>query len=85
MSLLETVASDKARLFRSGWSRYDLARPGSLRLVPQDARSAALAADLADMVRSKMFVGTPPTWDAVLERLARLEAAINSTGHGLSE
>ena len=78
MSLLETVAADKARLFRRKWARYDLARPGTLRLIPPDARSVALAEDLAKMIESGMFVGTPPTWAAVLDRLTRLEAAINS-------
>lgn len=80
LPLLETVAADKARLFRSGWARYDLAKPGTLRLVPPEARSAALAVDLADMIRSKMFIGEPPTWAGITERLIKLETVINSGG-----
>lgn len=79
MPMLETVALDKARLFRSKWARYDLAKPGTLRLVPPEARSLTLSEDLSKMIESGMFGGEPPTWPAILERLARLEAAINST------
>lgn len=79
MTMLERVASDKARLFRCKWARYDLAKPGTLRLVPPDARSAALEEDLSKMIESGMFAETQPTWSTILERLAKLEANINST------
>lgn len=43
LAMLERVANDKKRLFRSGWANYDQARPGTLRLVPSQARLALLS------------------------------------------
>lgn len=80
ISMLETVAADKARLFRSKWARYDLAKPGSLRLVPPPARSKDLATDLSRMIETAMFSGHAPTWTRIVERLAKLEDTINSSG-----
>ncbi len=78
--MLETVAVDKARLFRSKWARYELAKPGTLRLVPPDARAAELKEDLSKMIESGMFAGDPPAWTAIVRRLAKLEDTINSHG-----
>lgn len=78
MDLLEQVAADKARLFRSSWARYDLAKPGTLHLVPSDKRSVELESDLKKMDQNGMFAGESPTWTTVRERLAQLEATINS-------
>lgn len=78
ISMLETVAADKARLFRSKWARYDLAKPGSLRLVPSATRSEDLETDLSRMIETAMFSSQVPTWAQIVERLAKLEDAINS-------
>jgi hypothetical protein len=47
--LLEQVARHKAVFFRSGWASYDTARPGTLQLMPSEARlkdlRAAVSAD----------------------------------------
>jgi hypothetical protein len=65
----------KARFFARSWARYDLAQPGTFRLAPPAARMAELARDYQEM--RDMFLGAPPTFDAVLETLNRLEARIN--------
>lgn len=49
LDLLSVVAKHKAVYFRSAWARYDLARPGELRLLPAPGREAALASDYAKM------------------------------------
>ena len=37
--LLEDVVAFKQRFYPSGWARYDLAQPGSFRLIPNQASS----------------------------------------------
>ncbi|WP_281060374.1 MULTISPECIES: hypothetical protein [unclassified Mesorhizobium] len=38
LELLATVAKHKATFFRSGWANYDMTHPGTLRLIPSEAR-----------------------------------------------
>lgn len=78
-ALLEEVARFKQRFYYSKHSRYDLAQPGTLRLVPSDEKASALRKDYDDM--QVMFFGTAPQWDHVLAELLRLEKRINDEGH----
>lgn len=75
VDLLDVVARHKALFFRSGWARYDLAKPGSVRLLPARPRLKGLADDYAKM--QPMFFEPPPSLDEILETLARLESRIN--------
>ncbi|MGC4094628.1 MAG: nucleotidyl transferase AbiEii/AbiGii toxin family protein [Polyangiaceae bacterium] len=70
------VAKHKATFFRSGWSSYDTARPGTLRLMPDDARIKDLRTDYRAMA-PMMFDQTPPSFDEILARIAALQQAIN--------
>jgi hypothetical protein len=70
------VVDWKGRVFARGWSRYDLARPGTFRLVPPPERQAALAQDYTQM--RAMFMSGPPPFAELLERLAHAEAALNN-------
>lgn len=76
LDLLSAVARHKSLFFRSGWARYDEARPGALRLVPAGPRRAGLAADYARM--RPMFFAEPPGFDDVVAELAQLEEAVNA-------
>ena len=58
MLLLAQVVRHKETFYPSGWARYDLARPGSLRLVPREERIAALERDYRNM--GVMIFGEPP-------------------------
>lgn len=69
------VVDWKSRVFARGWARYELARPGSFRLVPPAERQAALAQDYAQM--RAMFMSEPPPFAELMERLAQAEAALN--------
>ncbi|MHB1124441.1 MAG: nucleotidyl transferase AbiEii/AbiGii toxin family protein [Ramlibacter sp.] len=69
------VVDWKGRVFPRGWARYDLARPGSFRLVPPAERQAALAQDYAQM--QAMFLSEPPPFAELMERLAQAEATLN--------
>jgi hypothetical protein len=70
------VVDWKSRFFARTWARYDLALPGSFRLVPPDSRAAALAQDYATM--RPMFLSEPPPFEALLRELARAEATLNA-------
>jgi hypothetical protein len=75
MTLLPQVVRHKETFYPSGWARYDLARAGSLRLLPANERIAALERDYRNM--GVMIFGEPPAFDTIMETLAALEQEIN--------
>lgn len=77
VGLLITVAGEKEVYFRNSWSRYEDARPGSLRIVPSGDFERALAADYPRMQQDMVF-GDSPDWNEILAALAALEAKINN-------
>lgn len=78
MPLLEQVVRHKETFYPSGWARYDLARPGSLRLLPAEQRLAALERDYRNM--GVMIFGEPPAFKEIVDVLTTLEHEI---GEGL--
>lgn len=76
--LLAQVVRHKAVYFRSSWASYDTARPGTLRLMPADHRLKDLRADYQAM-QAMMFDENAPSLDEVLERIEKLQDAINAT------
>ena len=75
LDLLERVRIHKSRFFASSWAHYGTAVPGSLRLVPPDARHAELRRDYAAM--EPMFLSPPPDLETVLATLREAEETIN--------
>ncbi|OYW21724.1 MAG: hypothetical protein B7Z52_00515 [Burkholderiales bacterium 12-64-5] len=75
--LLALVAKHKATFFRSGWASYDTARPGTLRLMPDEARVKDLRGDYRAMA-PMMFDERPPSFDDILANIAILQETINS-------
>lgn len=76
LDLLEAVARHKDAFFHTGWSSYAEARPGSFRLVPNDALRDALRPDYAQM--QPMFFRAAPSFDELVDALRQLEARINA-------
>jgi hypothetical protein len=74
--LLATVAKHKTTFFRSSWASYDTARPGTLRLLPSEARIKNLRADYRAMA-PMMFDEKPPAFDEILAQIRKLQDAIN--------
>lgn len=66
----------KSRVFARQWARYDLARPGTFRLLPPLARVMPLARDYAQM--RAMFLSPPPEFDAVLAVFEAAERILNA-------
>jgi hypothetical protein len=73
--LLAQVVRHKETFYPSGWARYDLARPGSFRLVPVENRVAALERDYRNT--GVMMFGDPPKFDWIVEALKVREQEIN--------
>ncbi|HZI87862.1 MAG TPA: nucleotidyl transferase AbiEii/AbiGii toxin family protein [Pyrinomonadaceae bacterium] len=73
--LRQHVTDWKSRFFPSSWARYDLARPGTFRLVPPESRRAELEKDYLAM--GPMFLNKPPSFASILQTLTDLERRIN--------
>ncbi len=73
--LLLKVARHKEVFFPAAWARYADAKPGTLRIVPPDARLPELEQDYRKM--QEMIFGEPPTFERLLEVLREIEQAIN--------
>ena len=77
LDLLERVRVHKDLFYHCGWARYDLARPGTLRLVPPEPRRQALRQDYQSM--QVMFFAEAPMLGQLLHTLAELETEINAS------
>ncbi len=75
IDLLIKVAEHKALFFKDSKARYDLAKPGSLRLMPQDEHIVQLNEDYRQM--QEMFFEDPPSFESILEKLKTVEEEIN--------
>lgn len=75
-TMLEQVVRHKETFYPSAWARYDLARQGSLRLVPTKDRRTDLERDYRRM--GVMIFAQPPAFDRIMDTLAELEAEINA-------
>jgi hypothetical protein len=75
LCLLARVVRHKQTFFRSSWTNYKTAKPGTLRLIPKESRLPELKSDYERM--QEMFLETPPHFDTLLEQLAELEQRIN--------
>jgi len=53
-----------------------------LQLVPQGTALVALRDDFQRMIGAGMFIGEPPSFDAIVNRLRTLEQAINRRRDG---
>jgi hypothetical protein len=75
--LLRDVVKFKERFYPSNWARYDLAKPGSFKLLPtNDPQLKHLERDYQDM--QIMLFGNPPTFYSIRQVLGELEVKINT-------
>lgn len=76
LDLLHTVAEFKAKFYPASWARYELAKPGSFKLMPSEKNLGFLAHDYEQM--KVMFFGKIPLFNELLESLQALEVEINA-------
>lgn len=65
----------KSKFFGSSWANYDLAKPGTFRLVPKTERLPALRRDYQLM--RDMYLTEPVSFDDILTSLFNLERQTN--------
>lgn len=58
------------------WARYDLAKPGTIKLVPPDYLLRSLRKDYQEM--EIMIYGERISFDEILDKIRILEAEINT-------
>jgi hypothetical protein len=75
IDLLQKVARHKEVFYPAAWARYADAKPGTLRIVPPDARLPELEQDYRKM--QEMIFGEPPAFEQLLESLREIEREIN--------
>lgn len=73
--LLERVAKFKNKFYRCPWARYDLAKRGTMKLLPPDYNMAKLRSDYEHM--QNMLFGSKPGFDEIMNAMAQLEDEIN--------
>ena len=76
--LLEKVAEFKRQFYPRGWAKYDEARTGTLKLYPAKHSIPALKRDYESM--QAMIYGNTPSFDEILNYIAKLENDINHAG-----
>lgn len=76
IGLLSAVVAFKDKFYHRGWARYDLAVPGSMKLVPPEHVMQAVERDYEQM--RFMIFGKRPDFANLIKDLRNLEAEINS-------
>jgi len=72
---MEEVVAFKMKFYRRGWAHYELAKPGSFRLIPGDKVLQTVRRDYVDM--QNMIFGAYPDVGEILVTLQSLEDEIN--------
>jgi len=75
LDLLEKVVQFKQRFYPSAWARYDLAKPGSIKMMPPKHCEQSLYRDYESM--RDMIFGEYPKFDDILKDIEALEQEIN--------
>lgn len=76
LDLLARVVIFKDRFYPAGNAHYDLAKPGTMRLLPLEDCLPVLRDDYAHM--RNMLFGEIPSFEEIMTCIARLEKEINS-------
>jgi len=76
LQLLERVVAFKARFYPANTARYDLARPGTMRLMPPEDCTPVLTEDYEHM--KNMIFGETPSFEEIMDTIRRMEAEINA-------
>jgi len=76
LALLDAVVEFKQRFYPSAWAKYELATPGSLKLLPGAERLKEIEKDYAAM--QVMIFDKKISFAEIIETLTELEREINS-------
>jgi hypothetical protein len=76
LAMLDDVRLFKDIYYHASWARYDLAKPGTLVVVPDESRTRELASDYRGM--RQMFLSDPAPFEQVIEQLRAFEGEVNA-------
>lgn len=76
LDLLASVVAFKDKFYHRGWTRYDLAKPGTMSLYPPPHVRKSLEADYKEM--EFMFYGKRPAFVDLMTAIEALEHEINA-------
>ncbi len=75
LEILKDVADFKKRFYPRAWANYDLAKPGTFKLIPEKHILGNLKADYKAM--ENMIFGIYPSFDEIISVISDLENEIN--------
>lgn len=75
LDMLDAVVAFKKRFYDRGWAQYDLAKPGTLKLMPEEHVLTVLRKDYVEM--QDLIFGDSPSFDEMMATLGELETEIN--------
>ena len=75
LAMLASVVAFKQKFYPRGWAKYELAKPGTLKLVPPMRILKAMSDDYEAM--QDMIFGRCPSFDEIIAGIADLEVEIN--------
>lgn len=76
LDLFASVVAFKDKFYHRGWARYDLAKPGTMRLAPPDHVMRTVARDYDGM--RQMIFGERPAFGDMMAQISELENEINA-------
>ena len=76
ITLLEIVAEHKELYYRAAWAKYNLAKKGTLKLIPSELNLKHMEQDYTQM--GVMFFENPPAWIDIIDTIRRFEESFNS-------
>ena len=76
LELLERVVRFKDRFYPAGSAHYELAKPGTMRLLPPEDCTPTLRDDYEHM--KNMIFGERPEFDKIMDCMKRMEQEINA-------
>ncbi len=74
--LLTSVVDFKDKFYRCPWARYDLAKRGTMRLMPPDYNLDKLRTDYEHM--QNMLFGEKPSFEEIMVGIEKLETEVNN-------
>ena len=77
-ALLEDVVKNKKIFYRATYAEYDKCLNKQMKIVPNGQTLENLRADYEVMQQESMLYGEVPTFEAIMERLGRLEEEFNA-------
>ena len=76
--LLADVVKHKKVFYHASYANYEACMTGQIALIPEKAALVSLHDDFLRMIGAGMFIGEPPTFDSIVDRLRALELEINT-------